>query len=100
MARVDTSDLISITEANKVGLSALVRAAEAGREQVLVRNNKPVAALISLARLDEVQQLEDDLADLALATARLLTDTGERIGLDTILAAYGVTREELAEDLP
>lgn len=34
MAHVDTGDLVSITDANRAGLSALVRAAESGREQV------------------------------------------------------------------
>lgn len=64
----------------------------------MVRNNKPVAALISMARLDEIEQMEDDLFDLALATARLLTDGGERVSLDALLTHYGLSRDELAEE--
>jgi hypothetical protein len=94
MARVDTADLMSISEANKLGVAALARDA-AGRERVLLRNNKPVAAVVGIERLERMQQLEDDLADIALATARLLTDTGERTSLDDALQQFGYTREQL-----
>ena len=102
MPLVDTEDLISITEANKIGVSALARDAEAGRERILVRNNKPVAAVVGIERLERLQQLEDledDLIDITLATARLLTTSGERYSLDEVLAMFGYTREQL-RDLP
>ena len=95
MARIDTTDLISITEANALGISALARDAAKGRERVLLRNNKPVAAVVSIERLERLQQLEDDLADFALATARVLTDQGERVSLDDVLGRFGYTREQL-----
>ncbi len=48
MARVDTANLISISEASKLGVSKLARDAASGREQILLRNNKPVAAVIGI----------------------------------------------------
>ncbi|WP_343948802.1 hypothetical protein [Nonomuraea longicatena] len=42
------------------------------------------------------QGSEEAAADLALVLARLATDTGERIPLDDVLAAFGHTRESLA----
>ncbi len=54
MALVDTADLISISDASKIGLSALVREAEAGHEQVVLRNNRPVAAVVSIRRLEQL----------------------------------------------
>ncbi|MCC6627284.1 MAG: hypothetical protein IT340_07765 [Chloroflexi bacterium] len=42
MARVTTEDVISITEAARLGHSALIREAEAGHERTVLRNNRPV----------------------------------------------------------
>ena len=98
MALVDTQQLISLTDAGKRGLSALIRDAESGADQIVMRNNRAVAAVISMARLEQLQQLEDDVADIALATARMLTTSAERASLDDVLDQFGITREELAEN--
>ena len=97
MAIVDTADLVSITDASKAGVSALVRAAEEGHEQIVLRNNKPVAAVVSIERLEQLQRLEDDLLDVSLVAARMLTTGAERLSLDDVLARFGYTREQLAE---
>ncbi len=99
MARVDTSDLISIANANKLGLSALAREAEEGRDRILIRNNKPVAAVVGIDRLERWQQAEDDLLDITLVAARMATTGPERYSLDDVLAQFGYTRDEL-RDLP
>jgi prevent-host-death family protein len=99
MTRVDTEDLISITEAAQAGISSLVRAAEAGREQIVLRNNKPVAAIVSMERLEQLQRLEEDLIDVSLAAARMMTTSGNRYSLDDVIEQLGYTREEL-EELP
>lgn len=99
MTRIDTSDLISVSEAAQLGISGLIRAAEAGREQVVLRNNKPVAAVVSMERLEELQRLEEDLTDVSLATARMLTTSESRHTLDEVLHQLGYNREEL-EALP
>src|SRR5437879_4047474 len=98
MARVETSSLISISEANKLGVSALVREAEEGRERVVLRNNRPVAAVVGIGRLEELEELrelEDDLLDLALAASRVATTSPRRHSLDEVLARFGYTREQL-----
>ena len=99
MALVDTADLISISDANKLGVSALIREAEAGHDQVVLRNNKPVAAVVSMKRLEQLQQLQEDLLDVSLAAARMLTTGPRRHALDEILGQLGYTREQL-RDLP
>lgn len=93
MAKVDTQDLISITEAVNRGLSRLVRDAESGRVPILLRNNRPVAAIVSIERLQEL----DDARDLALVAARMLTESGDRSSLDEVLQAFGYTREDLRQ---
>lgn len=97
VALVDTADLISISEANKLGVSGLVRQAEGGHEQVVLRNNRPVAAVVSMRRLEQLQQLEEDLLDVALASARMLTTGDRRHSLDDVLAQFGYTREQLRD---
>jgi prevent-host-death family protein len=78
-------------------VSGLVREAESGHEQILLRNNKAVAAVISVERLDELQELEDALVDVSLAVARMLTTGPDRHSLDDVLARFGYTRDELSE---
>ena len=97
MALVDTADLISISDANKLGVSALIREAEAGHDQVVLRNNKPVAAVVSMKRLEQLQQLQEDLLDVSLAAARMLTTGPRRHALDEILGQLGYTREQLRD---
>ncbi len=97
MALVDTSDPISISDANELGVSGLVRAAEEGHEHVLLRDNKPVAAVVSMARLEQLQQLEDDMIDVSLSISRTLTTGADRHSLDDVLARFGYTRDQLRD---
>jgi prevent-host-death family protein len=96
MAVVETEDLISISEANKLGVSALIREAEGGRERIVLRNNKPVAVVMSMDQYEEWQQLQDDLIDITLVAARMLLDDGRRYSLDEVIEHFGYTREQLA----
>lgn len=98
MALVDTEDMISITDAAKLGISALAREAESGRDRILVRNNTPVAAVVGIDRLERLRELEElrnDWMDITLAKARLLTAGPERYSLDEVLERFGYTREQL-----
>lgn len=99
MALVDTANLISISEANKLGVSGLVRKAEEGQEQVVLRNNKPAVAVVSVERLEQLQQLQDDLLDIAMTVARMSATGPTRHSLDEVLSQFGYTREQL-RDLP
>lgn len=96
MATIGTENLISITEASKLGLSALAREAEQGNDRVLVRNNKAVAVMMSVERFEQLQQLRDDLIDITLVASRVMTTNGERYSLDDVLAHFGYSREDLA----
>jgi len=94
--RVNTADMLSVTEANNMGVSRLVRDVEQGREHILLRNNKPVAAVASMRRLEEWDELEDDLLDISLLAARVMTSGDHRHSLDDVFARFGYTRESLA----
>lgn len=92
--RVDTDDLVSVTEASN-RLSQLVTDAAEGRERVLVRHNVPVAALVSIKRLDALQQLERDMRDFVLAQSRVLDDDGTRLGWDELLDRLGFSEADV-----
>lgn len=97
MAVVDTADLISITEASRLGVSAQVRGVEEGRERIVLRNNKPVAVVVSVDRLEQLQRLEEDLLDVSIVAARMATTGPHRRSLDDVLAQFGYRREQLRE---
>ena len=73
MTEMDTAERISIADASALGVPALVRQVEEGREQVILRDDSPVAVVISAKRFEQFQRLQEDLADLIEATSQLVT---------------------------
>lgn len=80
---------LSVSAANARGVARLVADAAHGDEVVVTRHHRPVAAVVGLARLRELDALADDLRDLALAIARSADDDGRRTPLDDAVAAFG-----------
>jgi prevent-host-death family protein len=91
----DTREL-TVTEATQRGVAGLVADAEQGSDLVVTRRHQPVAAVVSIKRLTELEEAATDLRDLALTLTRLATDAGRRTSLDDVLTAFGHTRESLA----
>jgi antitoxin (DNA-binding transcriptional repressor) of toxin-antitoxin stability system len=87
---------VSVSEATQRGVAGLVADAEHGSEVVVTRRNQAVAAVVSMQRLNEIEEAASDLRDLALVLARTATDSGARTPLDEVLKAFGHTRESLA----
>lgn len=90
---------VSVTEAAQRGVAGLVADAERGSDLVVTRRNQPVAAVVSMSRLNVIDETLSDLHDLALVLARAATDSGRRTSLDEVLTAFGHTRDSL-DDLP
>jgi len=88
-----------VTEASGRGVAGLVKSVEQGTDVVVARHGRPVAAVISMARLLELQELERDLRDTALVLARLATDNGRRTTLDDVLESFGFNRTSLEAEL-
>jgi antitoxin (DNA-binding transcriptional repressor) of toxin-antitoxin stability system len=86
---------VSVTEATQRGVAGLVADAENGSDLVVTRRHRPVAAVVGMSRLAELDQAAEDLRDLALVLARAVTDAGGRTSLDDVLEAFGHTRESL-----
>ncbi|MGH3544591.1 MAG: hypothetical protein ACRDPW_01460 [Mycobacteriales bacterium] len=84
---VNTNDLISVSEASQLGVSKLISNASEGRAQVVIKNNKVVAAVIGTAAMEQLQKLDEleaDLRILSIALARTVTDSGRRYSLSTV----------------
>lgn len=95
---VDTKNLLAISEASSRGLSKLASEAERGNDSILLRNSKPVAAVVGMARLerlDALEAIEEDLELMALTLVRVVTDSGNRTSLDDVLAHFGLNRDDL-----
>jgi hypothetical protein len=96
----DTRDLIGVTEAGQKGVSRLVADAENGRPQVVLRNGKAVAAIVSIDcmdRLQRIEELEDDLRLLSIALVRAAADSGRRYDLDEVAQELGIDPSELED---
>lgn len=97
MSLVHGSRELSVTEATRLGVAGLVADAERGDDVVVTRRREPVAAVVSMRRLAELEDIRADLCDLALVLSRYATDSGRRTPLDDVLSAFGHTRDSLAE---
>lgn len=100
MARVALFESsISVTDAASRGVAALVREAELGTDILVERRHRPVAAVISVGRLEALREAQRDLRDIGLVLARAATDSGSRTSLDDVLARFGLGRAELEAEL-
>jgi antitoxin (DNA-binding transcriptional repressor) of toxin-antitoxin stability system len=80
---------LSVTEASRRGVARLVADAAHGAEVVVFRHHAPVAAVVGIDRLAELDALRADLRDLALVVARAADDDGRRTAIEEVLAAFG-----------
>jgi prevent-host-death family protein len=83
---------LSVTEASRRGIARLVADAAHGREVVVERHGRAVAAVVDVERFDELLRLRDDLRDLALVVGRAAGDDGRRHALDDVVDAFGRAR--------
>ncbi len=79
---------LSVSAASARGVARLVADAAHGDEVVVTRHHRPVAAVVGLDRLGELEELAADLRDLALVIARTADDDGRRTPLADAIAAF------------
>lgn len=93
------SDTVSVTDAAGRGVPGLVRDAEHGHEIVVARHGQPVAAVISIKRLEQLRELEADLRSATLVLTRVMTDDASRHELDDVISSFGFDRAKLEAEL-
>jgi prevent-host-death family protein len=81
-------ELLSVSAASARGVARLVADAAAGSEVVVTRHHRPVAAVVGIERLHDLDELTADLRDLALVIARSADDRGHHIPLDRVREAF------------
>ncbi|PYI68395.1 type II toxin-antitoxin system Phd/YefM family antitoxin [Arthrobacter livingstonensis] len=87
----ETSSSMSVAEL-RAGLSDAISRATFGHERIgITRRGKVAAILIGPEDLEMLERL-DDREDLAALRHAREEDDGERISLDDVLAANGITR--------
>lgn len=94
-----TSRSVSITAAAGRGVAGLVRDAERGENIIVERRGRAVAAVVSVDRFEQFEQMSADVTAAALVLARELTDTGNRTSLDDAMTTFGFDRAELETEL-
>lgn len=90
---------VSVTEASQRGVAALVREASSGQDVIVSRRGSPVAAVIGVSRLAELEELERDLRSATLVLSRSFADSGGRTSLDEAIASLGFDRATLESEL-
>lgn len=91
--------VLSVTEASERGIAKIVKEASEGSMFVVERHHKPVAAVIGIERLRYIEELEEDLIDMALVLARVATSKGSTVSLEEVLEMFGDDRAELEAEL-
>ncbi|MGH3939985.1 MAG: hypothetical protein ACRDTG_15410 [Pseudonocardiaceae bacterium] len=98
---INTHDMISVSEASRRGVSRLIQDATSGRTQIVLRNNKVVAAVVGVENIERIQRLEElesDLRLLSVAPARTITDSGRRYALGEVAEELGINLDELDDE--
>ena len=98
-ATIFDTDVVSVSDAAARGVPGLVREAEEGHDVVVSRRGHPVAAVISIGRLERLRDLEADLRSATLVLSRAMTDDGRRRELDDVISSFGFDRAELEAEL-
>lgn len=92
---IDHRDVVGVTELSNRS-SRLVAAAAGGRDLFISKNNRPIAALVGIARFQDLEDREENVALLALALTRLATDNGNRTELDDFICELGLVDDVAA----
>lgn len=92
-------ETLTVSQATERGVSAILRQAHDGKPLIVEKHGTPVAAVIGIARFDELEELERDLRSASLVLARLASDDGKRSTLDEVLASLGFDRKTLEAEL-
>ncbi len=99
ITRSNAVEILSVTQAAQRGIPAIVRSASEGHDFVVERRGHALAAIVGMRRLAELEELERDLRSAALVLSRFATDSGRRVDLDEVIAAFGFDRAELESEL-
>ncbi|WP_280233879.1 type II toxin-antitoxin system Phd/YefM family antitoxin [Nocardia cyriacigeorgica] len=92
MVSIPTSNFVGVTDVSR-DTSRYISAASEGESFLVMKNNRPMAAIVSpeiIDRLRELDEREQDMRLLMMALSRIVTDSGNRHDLDDVAAELGI----------
>ena len=95
--KIAVPDIRPVSQVGR-NFGAVTAEVEEGRSILVVKNNRPVAAVVppeTIERLDEIAEREEDIALLVLSIIRMNTHQGIIHDLDDVAAELGIDIAEL-----
>ncbi len=97
--RTNTQDLVSVSQAARSFGRIVTEVADDGRIRVVIKKGVPAVAIVPvdiMDRLSRLEELEEDVRMLAIATVRSFTDSAARHDLADVAAEFGIDLEDEA----
>lgn len=84
---------VSISDITKAGAKKIFDNLKFDKSKIILRNNKPIAALLSTDRYEELLEAEENLYLLEIAMSR--SENVDFTSLDDFLKTNGITKDQL-----
>lgn len=98
--KIDTGDMVSVSDISKRGLSWYLNEAAEGRNFAVLKNSKVLAVIAGgtvMEQMNDLDEREENLRLLSAALVRVATDTGKRYSLEEVAAEFGVDIDDDVE---
>lgn len=95
--KIDTRDMVNVSEASNRGVSWLVREAEGGRTMLIVKNSEPAVVVTNVEKLTRLERMDETIENLQLLAAtlvRMAADDGIRHDLEDVIAELGIEEDD------
>ena len=89
-----TNSTISITDLTRTGAKTIFASLVNDSEKIILKNNKPIGALLSVDRYQELLEIEEDYL-LYKESMKRLEMNKSNVSMKTILEENNITQEEI-----
>jgi prevent-host-death family protein len=94
--KIDTRDMVNVSEASRKGVSWLVSKAEEGHPVLIVKNSEPSVVVTNVETMERLSTMDETIENLQLLTAALVrraADNGDRFDLDDVIAELDIDED-------
>lgn len=93
--KILTESTVSISDLTRAGAKDIFSSLIKDKEKIILKNNKPIGAILSLERYQELISMEEDYILYLEAIKRLEANNSPTISIHSVLEKYNITKEEL-----
>lgn len=86
---------VSISDITKAGAKKIFDTLKVDKSKIILKNNKPIAALLSIDRYEELLEAEENLYFMELALQR--SNNNNYTSLDDFLEENGISKSQFDE---